>query len=87
MIHAEHLEFSYRRNRKIFSGLNLTLAQGHVYGLLGKNGAGKSTLLKLLCGLLFPEKGNLAVMGYIPRQRKPSFFIGFVFYSGRDLFA
>lgn len=73
MIHAEHLEFSYRRNRKIFSGLNLTLAQGHVYGLLGKNGAGKSTLLKLLCGLLFPEKGNLAVMGYIPRQRKPSF--------------
>ena len=73
MIYAEHLEFSYRRNKKIFSGLDLTLAQGHVYGLLGKNGAGKSTLLKLLCGLLFPDRGNLKVMGYIPRQRKPSF--------------
>lgn len=73
MIHAEHLEFSYRRNKEVFSGLDLTLAQGHVYGLLGKNGAGKSTLLKLLCGLLFPGKGNLTVMGYIPRQRKPSF--------------
>lgn len=73
MIYAEHLEFSYRRNKKIFSGLDLTLGQGHVYGLLGKNGAGKSTLLKLLCGLLFPDQGNLTVMGYIPRQRKPSF--------------
>lgn len=67
MIHAEHLEFSYRKNKKIFSGLDLTLTQGHVYGLLGKNGAGKSTLLKLLCGLLFPDNGVLTVMGYIPR--------------------
>lgn len=73
MIHAEHLEFSYRKNKKIFSGLDLTLTQGHVYGLLGKNGAGKSTLLKLLCGLLFPDNGVLTVMGYTPRQRKPSF--------------
>lgn len=73
MIYAEHLEFSYRRNKKIFSGLDLTLTQGHVYGLLGKNGAGKSTLLKLLCGLLFPDRGNLKVMDYVPRQRKPSF--------------
>lgn len=73
MIYAEHLEFNYRRNKKVFSDLDLTLTEGHVYGLLGKNGAGKSTLLKLLCGLLFPERGNLAVMGYSPRQRKPSF--------------
>lgn len=73
MIYAEHLEFSYRKNKKVFSGLDLTLTEGHVYGLLGKNGAGKSTLLKLLCGLLFPEKGSLAVMGHSPRQRKPSF--------------
>lgn len=73
MIHVEQLTFSYRRNKEVFSGLDLTLHQGHVYGLLGKNGAGKSTLLKLLCGLLFPGEGSLNVMGYLPRQRKPSF--------------
>ena len=53
MIQMNQLDFSYRK-KKVFSDLNLTLTEGHVYGLLGKNGAGKSTLLKLMCGLLFP---------------------------------
>lgn len=73
MIQVENLDFSYRRGKDIFSGLDLSLSEGHVYGLLGKNGAGKSTLLKLLCGLLFPKKGHLDVMGFSPKERRPSF--------------
>ena len=72
MIQMNQLDFGYRR-KKVFSGLDLTLSEGHVYGLLGKNGAGKSTLLKLMCGLLFPDKGRIEVMGHLPSARKPSF--------------
>ena len=91
MIHAEHLEFSYRRNRKIFSGLNLTLAQGHVYGLLGKNGAGKSTLLKLLLKELEPTSGRIVVndmdLGKMPRRYVPKYRrkLGVVFQDFRLL--
>lgn len=73
MIEAKELSFGYRRNRPVFSDLNLELNSGHVYGLLGKNGAGKTTLLKLLTGLLFPQKGELTVMGSRPQLRRPSF--------------
>ena len=72
MIQMNQLDFSYRK-KKVFAGLDLTLSEGHVYGLLGKNGAGKSTLLKLMCGLLFPRRGRIDVMGYLPSARKPSF--------------
>lgn len=73
MIEAKELSFGYRRNRPVFSDLDLELNSGHVYGLLGKNGAGKTTLLKLLTGLLFPQKGELTVMGSRPQLRRPSF--------------
>ena len=43
-----------------------------IYGLLGKNGAGKTTLLKLLCGLRFPESGQITVNGYSPELRDPA---------------
>lgn len=79
MIEIDNLDFSYRKNKKVFSRLNLTLDDGHVYGLLGKNGAGKSTLLKLICGLLFPKQGNVNVMGNVPSERKPSFLSGLFF--------
>lgn len=73
MIEARDLSFGYRRSRPVFSGLDLDIKAGHVYGLLGKNGAGKTTLLKLLTGLLFPGKGKLQVMGECPASRHPSF--------------
>ena len=51
MIYIENLDFGYQKKREVFSGLNLSLTGGHIYGLLGKNGAGKTTLLKLIGGL------------------------------------
>ena len=68
MVKIRNLSFGYRRQR-LFSGLNLTLKPGNIYGLLGKNGAGKTTLLKLICGLRFPQGGACRIMGYDPAQR------------------
>ena len=73
MICIENMDFGYQKKREVFSGLNLSLTGGHIYGLLGKNGAGKTTLLKLIGGLLFPLRGRIEVCDAIPRLRKPSF--------------
>ncbi len=74
MICIENLILVIKKNGKFFSGLNLSLTGGHIYGLLGKNGAGKTTLLKLIGGLLFPLRGRIEVCDAIPRLRKPSFY-------------
>src|ERR1700761_6585246 len=72
MVTIHNLHFSYRR-KPVFSGLSLSLQPGHIYGLLGRNGMGKSTLLRSIAGFLFPEKGRIEVLGYLPRQRQPAF--------------
>lgn len=38
--------------------LNLTVAQGEVFGFLGPNGAGKSTTIKILMGLIAATSGS-----------------------------
>src|SRR5258706_1152961 len=44
--------------------LNLTVAPGEVFGLLGSNGAGKTTAIRMLCGLLTPTAGTARVLGF-----------------------
>ena len=45
-------------DRKVLSGLRLSVSPGDRLGLLGRNGAGKSTLIKLLAGMLSPMEGE-----------------------------
>lgn len=72
MVTIRDLHFAYRR-RAVFTGLNLELRPGHIYGLLGRNGTGKSTLLRNMAGFLFPQKGQIDVLGFEPAKRKPAF--------------
>ncbi len=44
--------------------LNLRIEPGELFAFLGPNGAGKTTTIKMLCGLLFPTVGRVAVGGY-----------------------
>lgn len=73
MIQIDNLSYSYSKKMRLFDQLNLTLPAGNIYGLLGKNGAGKSTLLKIISGLLFPQGGQLSVVGFQPKDRYPQF--------------
>lgn len=73
MIEIKNLSFGYKKRKLLYRNLNLQLAAGSIYGLLGKNGAGKSTLLKNFIGLLFPTQGELLVNGFVPKKRLPSF--------------
>jgi ABC-2 type transport system ATP-binding protein len=44
--------------------LNLSVAPGQIFGLLGHNGAGKTTTIKLMTGLLKPTSGTVIVGGH-----------------------
>ncbi|HEY3011432.1 MAG TPA: ABC transporter ATP-binding protein [Gemmatimonadales bacterium] len=44
--------------------LDLTIATGEVFGLLGPNGSGKTTTIRMLCGLMTPTSGSATVVGY-----------------------
>lgn len=48
--------------------VDLTIARGGVYGLVGANGAGKTTLIKHILGLLRAESGSVRVFGKDPVQ-------------------
>lgn len=44
-------------------GVDLQVARGEIFALVGPDGAGKTTLLRLLCGLLLPDAGTATVAG------------------------
>ncbi|WP_454761899.1 heme ABC exporter ATP-binding protein CcmA [Caulobacter segnis] len=52
-----------RGERRLFSGLNLTLRAGEAAALVGRNGAGKTSLLRSVAGLLRPVEGAVAFEG------------------------
>lgn len=71
MVQLTDLSFGYDRQPVLFSGLNVSLAPGHIYGLLGKNGSGKTTLLKNMVGLRRPTVGGATIDGEVVGRRHP----------------
>ncbi|CEN40462.1 ABC transporter ATP-binding protein [Capnocytophaga cynodegmi] len=72
MITVKNLDFSFRK-KTIFTDLNLHIERGQICGLFGKNGVGKTTFLYNIAGLLFPNRGTIQVLGFVPKERKTSF--------------
>jgi len=46
----------------VHDGVNLSVRQGEIYGLLGGSGSGKTTLLKQMIMLLKPQSGEIRVL-------------------------
>ena len=44
-------------------GVDLTVAEGSVMGIVGESGCGKSTLARLILGLIPPDRGSITVAG------------------------
>jgi ABC-2 type transport system ATP-binding protein len=83
MAHAIEL----RRVRKTFGpkvaveGLDLDIEDGALIGLIGPNGAGKTTTIRMIMSIIFPDSGDMRVLGrasaieskdrigYLPEER------------------
>jgi ABC-2 type transport system ATP-binding protein len=48
--------------------VSFTVAQGEIFGILGRNGAGKTTTVECLVGLRTPDRGRIRVLGRDPRR-------------------
>ena len=70
MIKAIDLTKRYEDGVLALDGLNLEIAAGEVYCLLGANGAGKTTTLDLFLGFLEPSSGQ-ALINSIDVSRNP----------------
>ena len=63
------------------ANLDLTVPRGALYGFIGPNGAGKTTSIRMIMSILFPDTGQLKVLGrdsaldakdkigYLPEER------------------
>jgi ABC-2 type transport system ATP-binding protein len=60
--------------KTVIAGIDLTIARGEWFALLGPNGSGKTTLLHCVAGLHRPASGSVAICGYslkgAPREAK-----------------
>ncbi|MEZ5339483.1 MAG: ABC transporter ATP-binding protein [bacterium] len=62
-------------------GLELSIPQGEIFGLLGSNGAGKTTTIKMIAGLVMPDAGRVSFPAW---QRRPQ--LGAVLEGSRNLY-
>lgn len=49
--------------KTVLDHVSMHVAQGDIYGFIGKNGAGKTTLMKLLLGMSQPTEGEMTLFG------------------------
>jgi len=59
-------------------GIDLALAPGRIYGLLGPNGSGKTTLIRLLTGLARATSGEAQILGTRMPSREALARIGYM---------
>jgi len=75
----------YKEVRAI-DGVSLDISSGEMVGLIGPNGAGKTTLMKLLSGVLYAEKGQIEIDGFVPFRRKKEFLRNITLFTGQRSF-
>ena len=70
ILEIKNLSKSFAKN-KVLDGINLTLKNGSVLGLMGENGAGKSTMMKCLFGIYAKDEGQFIFDGKITNFKSP----------------
>ena len=50
--------------------VSFAVPQGHIFALLGPNGAGKTSTIRVLMGILFPDAGEVRLLGRPPHETR-----------------
>lgn len=66
-IECRDIVMSFQEN-KVLDGIDLKIAKGEIFGLLGPSGAGKTTLIKILTGQLRQKGGEAMLFGKDTRE-------------------
>ncbi len=70
-IHAQGLRRTFGELVAV-DALDLEVAEGEIFGLVGPDGAGKTTTMRMLTGILAPSAGEAKVAGCdVVREREP----------------
>jgi ABC-2 type transport system ATP-binding protein len=80
VIEVRGLDKTYEGGFKALKSIDLMVRRGEIFALLGPNGAGKTTLISIICGIVNPGNGTVAVDGHdiIRDWRKTRTIIGLV---------
>ena len=72
---------------KAVKNISFSVEKGEMIAFIGPNGAGKSTSIKMMTGILYPDKGDINILGYNPvkDRKKLAYEIGCVFGQKEQL--
>lgn len=62
-LRLQNLQKTYANDLHALKGIDLDIAAGDFFALLGSNGAGKTTAIGIICGLLNKTSGEVEVFG------------------------
>jgi ATP-binding cassette subfamily B protein len=63
-IRFEHVTFGYEPDRPVLADVDLHIAPGETFALVGPTGAGKSTVAKLIARFYDPQRGRVLIDGH-----------------------
>src|SRR5262245_37329783 len=64
VISIQNVSKTYASGFSALKSVSLEIRRGEIFALLGPNGAGKTTLIGIICGLVNPSAGRIAVDGH-----------------------
>ncbi len=65
---------------RALANINITIQEGHIFGVIGPDGAGKTTLFRIIASLLLPDTGKVKVCDYdtVKEYKKVRSLIGYM---------
>jgi ABC-2 type transport system ATP-binding protein len=88
---VQNVSKTYRSQGQVVEAVknvSLNIPTGTIVSLLGPNGSGKTTLIKSMCGLVYPDEGDVFILGHsITKNRKQALHsLGCILEGERNIY-